>query len=256
MRTPRRTPHHVAIMQPYFLPYRNYFGLIRRCDEFLFFDDVQFCHKWQQRNCIFDGRGGKEWLTVPVLSRRPLRQRICDVITADEPLWRERMLERVQQVYGTHPCFPEVFAGFSRLVLAQTHQVRLVDVNVSLLRWAAEAMGLHIPRWGWSSAYEIDTPDASTRLLALCQGVGATHYVSGPAAKAYLRTDLFEAAGIEVIWHEEQYAPYPQAASATFDHFVAILDLLMNHGTGSHVYLEPVTPGLAVGVEDSRCANP
>jgi hypothetical protein len=225
-------------MQPYFLPYRNYFGLIRRCDEFVVFDDVQFCHNWQQRNCIPDGRGATQWLTIPVVSRRPFRQRICDVLITDERTWRSRLLERVRRVYHKHPCYDENFIRFAEIISSDCQ--RLVEVTVALMQWATVAAGLKPPLWHWSSDFDVAHLERNERLIELCRRLGATHYVSGPAAKSYMRTELFEAAGIQVIWHEESYGPYPQLGTTEFNPFVSILDLLMNHGARAHEYLRPL----------------
>jgi hypothetical protein len=237
MRKGSHATRHIVIMQPYFLPYRNYYGLIRRCDEFVIFDDVQFGRKWQQRNSIPADSGRKQWLTIPVLSRRPLLQKICDVELAPGLQWRRDMLRRIARVYCAHRHFDEVFTDLSRILLM--NHVRLVDLNVALLQWSASAIGLPAPVWRWSSQMATASDDRSRRLIKMCQALGATHYVCGPAAKIYLREDWFASAGIDVIWHEEMYPPYPQAAMPQFDHFVSILDLLMNHGTASRQYLEP-----------------
>lgn len=229
---------HIVIMQPYFLPYRNYFGLIRRCDLFVLFDDVQFCRKWQQRNCIPDGNGGKAWLTIPVISKRPDAQLIRDVRIARGGAWARALLRRVRQVYGAHPGFELAYPGLERVLLAPDE--RLVDLTVALLQWCAAAMGMPAPEWRWSSDLGVTLADRNLRLIEMCRQLGTTHYVCGPAAKVYLREDLFADAGIEVIWHEETYPPYPQAATPTFDHFVSALDLLMNHGAASHAYVQPI----------------
>ena len=42
-----------AIMQPNFLPWAGYFNLLKKVDEFIFFDDVQFSkNSWNNRNLI------------------------------------------------------------------------------------------------------------------------------------------------------------------------------------------------------------
>ena len=38
------------------------------------------------------------------------------------------------------------------------------------------------------------------RLVGLCQAVGGTEYISGPAAKDYIDAPLFEKAGIKLTW--------------------------------------------------------
>ena len=59
----------VAIMQPTYLPWSGYFGLIESVDIFVILDNVQFEKRsWQQRNQI-KTPNGSIWLTVPIFSK-------------------------------------------------------------------------------------------------------------------------------------------------------------------------------------------
>ena len=69
------------------------------------------------------------------------------------------------------------------------------------------------------------------RLIGLCQQVGASEYLSGPAAKSYLDETRFNEFGIAVRWMDYAgYPPYPQLHSPPFLHDVTVLDLLLNVG--------------------------
>ena len=58
----------VVILQPMYLLWIGYFGLIDIADVFVFYDDVQFIgSSWQQRNRIKISNGNWIWLTVPVI---------------------------------------------------------------------------------------------------------------------------------------------------------------------------------------------
>jgi len=68
------------------------------------------------------------------------------------------------------------------------------------------------------------------RLVSLLRQVGATEYLSGPSARAYLAGSeaLFEQAGIRLSFKSyEGYPEYPQL-HAPFLHAVSILDVLAN----------------------------
>jgi len=234
MRLQRSTT--VVIMQPYFLPYRNYYGLIQKADHFVIFDDVQFCRKWQQRNCILcpDGR---RWITVPVISKRPAYQLVKNVRICNKEPWQGRMLARIRHSYKNHPYFDYVYPELEMILRRPVE--RLVELTVPLLKWSASKMEIHLPKWHWSSGIGGKHPGRTERLVYICQLLGATQYLVGPAAKAYLNESLFEDVGIRVLWHEDPYPEYPQLLSQEFDHFVSILDLLMNCGPESAKYLEP-----------------
>ena len=56
----------VAIVQSNYIPWRGYFDMINRVDEFILYDDAQYTRRdWRNRNKIKTPYGLK-WLTVPV----------------------------------------------------------------------------------------------------------------------------------------------------------------------------------------------
>ena len=68
------------------------------------------------------------------------------------------------------------------------------------------------------------------RLVEICRQAGATTYLSGPAARSYIEPEIFQAAGVELVYFDyDGYPEYPQLFPP-FDHFVSILDLLFNEG--------------------------
>jgi len=227
----------VVIMQPYFLPYRNYYGLIQKADHFVIFDDVQFCREWQQRNNILCPGGTKRWMMVPVISKRPAYQLINEVRICNKEPWQGRMLARIRFSYKDHPYFDYVYPELAATIRGRVE--RLVDFTVPLLQWSASKMGIRLPKWHWSSEMGVSRLERTERLVRTCQLLGATEYLVGPAAKAYLNESLFEEVGIRVSWHEDSYSDYPQLLSQKFDHYVSVLDLLMNCGPESVKYLEP-----------------
>lgn len=228
----------VVVMQPYFLPYRNYYALVRRADVFVIYDDVQYTKGWQQRNQILRPDGLKSWMTLPVLSSRPERQLIKDArLPEEDASWRRQILVSIRDSYRKHKWFDAIFPGFESVFLKGAD--RLVDITIPLLRWSTAQLGPKEPQWLLSSELGVTGADPSDRLLRICQKLGATAYLSGPAAKDYLDVRIFEEAGIGVEWNLPAFPDYPQLLSRRFDHHVSILDLLMNCGRESARYLEP-----------------
>lgn len=227
----------IVIMQPYFLPYRNYYGLIQKADQFVVFDDVQFCRKWQQRNMILWQNKGKKWLTIPIISERPNQQLIRDVRVCNRNSWSGKMLALIRQSYKNHPHFDSIYPDLENFLKKKGD--RLVDITVPLLWWSASEMGIRLPKWSWSSELGGKELNRTERLVYICQRLDATEYLVGPAAKTYLDENLFETVGIRVIWHEDNYPDYPQLISQKFDHYISALDLLMNCGVKSINYIKP-----------------
>ena len=68
------------------------------------------------------------------------------------------------------------------------------------------------------------------KLLEICKKVGATHYLSGPAAKDYINDAKFEDANIILEYMDYSYPEYPQL-HGDFNHYVSVLDLIFNCGS-------------------------
>ena len=61
----------VALMQPAFLPWQGYFGLVAAADVFVLLDDFQFQrHSFHQRNRIRAADGAETWISLPVAHPR------------------------------------------------------------------------------------------------------------------------------------------------------------------------------------------
>ncbi len=231
MRARQRT---VAVMQPYFLPHRPYYSLIRKADVFVILDDVQFCRGWQQRNRILLPDGRKRWITIPVHSDRPARQRIDQVRICRHEPWADALLAQVERAYRNHPGFDETFPELADLLSRPGE--RLVDVTLPILRWSAARAAAPSGDWPLSSELGGRALQASERLLRLCRHFAATTYLSGPAARGYLDVELFRRNGIDVVWHRSASPEYPQMGRGPFDPLVSILDLFMNCGSASSRY--------------------
>ncbi len=68
------------------------------------------------------------------------------------------------------------------------------------------------------------------RLVEICQAFGASRYLSGPAARAYIDTAQFDAADIELVYAEYSGYPAYEQAMSPFEHGVSVIDLLMRCG--------------------------
>ena len=80
--------------------------------------------------------------------------------------------------------------------------------------------------------------DKTERLVSLCRQAGATSYLSGPAARAYLDESLFLREGISVSYMN--YSGYPEYAQLypPFEPGVSVIDLILNEGPDARRYLK------------------
>lgn len=56
----------VAVLQSNYVPWKGYFDIIHKVDEFIFYDDVKYTkNDWRNRNLILTNTGLK-WMTIPI----------------------------------------------------------------------------------------------------------------------------------------------------------------------------------------------
>lgn len=232
-------PASTAIVQSCYIPWKGFFDLIGKVDHFIVYDDVQFVKRhWHNRNKI-KPRSGSVWLTVPVVTKGKYLQNIDDTVIS-EP-WAEKHWRSISHSYSKAPYFPEYAARFRSLYEQAERLERLSDINVLFLKDIATLLGLKT-RFSWSTDYAAEGRKTA-RLLDLCRQAGATHYLSGPAAKVYFEGEKFEAAGLTYEWMDYSgYPEYPQFGES-FDHGVSILDLLFHTGPNAGKYMKLGMPG-------------
>lgn len=218
----------VAILQSSYIPWKGYFDLIARVDEFILYDDVQYTkNDWRNRNRI-KTRAGAAWLTIPVLCKGKFGQKICEAEIGDRR-WAARHWKSLQTCYARADGFPAVAPTIRDLYEHAAEERSLSRVNRLFLSALCGLLGI-ATRITRSSDYEL-RGDRTERLVHLCEQAGATEYLTGPAARAYLEEERFAARGIAVRWMS--YAGYPeyrQLHTPPFIHEVSILDLLFNVG--------------------------
>lgn len=217
----------LALLQPGYLPWAGFFDQILRSDVFLLYDDVQFDKNgWRNRNRIKTADGPR-WLTVPVLTSGRSAQRILDVCIDNRVPWARKHLGTIRQGYAHASHFEGCFSELEKVL--RRNWVRLVDLDIALIEWLCEKLGLRKPD-GRSSAVEgLDVEDPSGRIVDLCERFGARRYLTGDSARNYLNTDRFSEKNIEVVWQSYLHPRYHQQFDG-FVPFLSVLDLLLNEG--------------------------
>jgi len=216
----------VAIIQSAYVPWRGFFDLINRCDEYVVFDSVQFAKRhWHNRNVLKTAQG-PSWITIPVASKSRFEQPI-DAVEISEP-WAEKHWKSIEANYRKAHCFSSVAPVLQRLYEACSRENLLTNVNEILLRGLLEILDIDT-RIVRDSAYE-PTGTRTDRLLDICVKAQATHYLSGPSARSYLEEDKFREAGITVEWMDYPDYPIYRQLWGDFTPAVSIIDLLLNEG--------------------------
>ena len=227
----------VAILQSNYIPWKGYFDMIAAVDEFILYDDMQYTRRdWRNRNQIKTPHG-EQGLTIPVQVKGRYHQNIRET-KLDGTDWAVTHWKALIQNYRSAPHFDEIAEWLEPLYLKEsfTHisqlNRRFIEAICNYLRIKTII----------TNSWDYTLLDGKTERLAdLCMRAGGTSYISGPAAKDYVKEKVFIDMGIKLTWFEYSgYPEYPQLWGK-FSHGVTILDLLFNCGKDSPRFMRYVS---------------
>lgn len=218
-----------VILQPFYIPWRGYFQQIYKADTFIFYDDVQFEKRgWESRNRIKTANGA-QWLSIPVLNKGSIKNGTpINEIEFDKSqnAWREKHWKTIKQAYSKAPFFPQCENLLRKFYSG--NETFLADFTINSTIELARELKIEKTQFRLASEFKA-TGKKTDRLLDILEKVGATHYISGAAAKDYIETEKFREAKIELEWMVYDYPEYEQLYPP-FDGAVSILDLLLMKG--------------------------
>jgi hypothetical protein len=220
----------VAIHQPQFFPWLGYVDKIQQADCFVLLDNVQFKkNEWQNRNKIRTCQGS-QWLTVPIL--HAFGQLIYEVRINNCDHWKRKHLAALRTHYEGTPFFSQYFLELQEIYSQEWSN--LSDFNIRLLQWLLGHFGIATPIHLSSDMTLRHHP--TERLIDICHSVGATTYLAGPGAHAYMNLRTFEMSGISLDIQTFEPQVYPQRYES-FVPCLSAIDLLFNCGPHANRYL-------------------
>ncbi|MEH2610425.1 WbqC family protein [Bradyrhizobium sp. AZCC 1693] len=225
----------ICIIQSCYIPWKGFFDLIGRCDEYVVFDSAQYVKRhWHNRNRIKTANG-VEWLTIPVIVKGRFDQSI-DEVEIEKP-WAEKHWRAIELAYKRAAFFDQFAPMVKGWYEAADKLSHLSEVNLLFLKGIAGLLGLQTRLV--SDAIYPSQGVKTERLLGIARAAGADHYLSGPSARAYFDEHMFSSAGIATEWMSyEGYPEYPQL-HGSFEHAVTVLDVLFNTGPQARQYSAP-----------------
>ena len=222
-----------AIHQPQYLPYLGFFHKVHQADVLVALDTVEYHRRGLQNRNQIKASQGVQYLTVPVLQQS--KQIIRDVRINPTAEWRTEHWNAVHLNYARAPYFADHGDAY-REKLQESDSPSLCDLNIRVTRWMMAAFGISTPI---ILASDLESDGTSTdRLVNLCLAVGADRYLSGPGGRRYMDLDVFDAAGIEVVWQEFESPVYDQLwPKQGFVPDLAALDAMLCWGPGVQEWL-------------------
>ena len=198
----------ISVHQPAYLPWMGYLEKIASSDVHVFLDNVQLEKRgFTHRNRIKTPQGPL-WLTIPLHAHGHRDSQLGATRIAEESDWRRKHLKSIAQYYAKAPCFAERFPLLQEWYERSREISGLAELCFSQLGfWLGEfGIGTRIVKASdmAASGYKSDL------MLALCQELQATTYISGALGRDYLQEGDFAAAGVGVIYQSYAHPSYPQ----------------------------------------------
>jgi hypothetical protein len=174
---------------------------------------------------------GHTWLTVPVKTKSKFGDLPIDkleIANDTQPRWAQKHWLAIQSHYGKAAYFPQHTSYFQELY--SQHWDYLIDIVRNSTGHLLDILAIRTPLL-FSSQMDV-TGKKDDLILNLCRAVGATHYMSGPLGRNYIREQPFREAGIGLTYHDYNHPQYPQAYPG-FEPYMSTVDLLFNCGSDS-----------------------
>ncbi len=220
----------VVVLQPTYLPWIGYLGMIDLADIFVFYDDVQFSvQSWQQRNKIKTAQGWA-WLTVPI--EREFGSKINETRINNRTNWSKKHWKSIRQSYSKAPHFNKYAPLFEELY--QKTWEYLADLNIALIKEISRITGLET-KFMRSSELKVEGTKTE-RLINLLKKIGDDEYISNPGSRDYLEVNRFRENNIKLYWYEYEHPVYPQIRGE-FIPYLSVIDLLFNVGDEAVRYI-------------------
>lgn len=216
----------VVIHQPDFLPHLAFFHRLLYADLFVILDTAQYVNattrSWTNRDKIKTPLG-ERWITVAV-KKGPRETLIRDIELADGD-WKTDNLNLIKENYRRAPYFEQIYPSIENLYASAGRL--LADFNLKSINMLMSLFDIQIPT---VLASTLDPQGKKNDLLLdILKKVGATHYLSGLGARGYLAPEVFEQAGIQVMWQQFTHPVYAQL-HGEFIPYLSSIDLLINCG--------------------------
>lgn len=224
-----------VILQSNYFPWRGYFDLISKADVFVFYDEVKYTkNDWRNRNQVLSEKG-VHWITIPI-SSDSVNKKISDVSLGYDLNWRKSHRSLLQFCYGKSPLYKKQLKPLTDHILLEKETNNLSELNKYIIKLISSEAGFST-KFLDSSDFVLHDGKVG-RLIGLLKDVGATTYISGPAAKDYLsgEEDLFKEANLELKYYD--YPNYPKYGvdRKGYHKYLSILDYLAHEKLGDIMY--------------------
>ncbi len=223
--------NRIAIHQPNYIPWLDYFYKMNLVDYFVYFDSIQIPRgkSFVSRNRILT-RQGPIWLTVPIMGKSELNA-IKDV-KIKIGNWQRKHYKTLEINYGRCKGFERWQPQLKKIYL-NSEWKNLCDFNIALCDLICEAFEITTKRVR-SSEICSQPLYGEALILEILKSLKATHYLSGKGegSQKHISSQSFDEVNINLSFMDYDHITYSQICDGFIDNLSA-LDLILTHGSDS-----------------------
>lgn len=216
----------VVIHQPDFMPYLGFFDRLLQADIYVVFDNVQYVRGSRaltSRDKI-KTQNGEKWISVGI-QKPPFGSMISEVLLRQDMEWRKDHVNIIRENYRKSAYYDEIMPYIEELYLYQCK--RMMDFNMKSIEMLMALFDISIEMVMASS---LQAKGKSNELIIdILKKLDCYRYLSGVGAKDYYVPELYEKAGIQVVWQDFRHPVYPQQYEG-FIPYLSSIDMLFNCG--------------------------
>lgn len=216
----------VVIHQPDFMPYLGFFDRLLHADIYVIFDNVQYVRGSRaltSRDKI-KTKSGEKWISVGI-KKPPYGSMINEVLLRQDTEWRKDHINMIRENYKKSAYYDEIMPYIEDLYLYQCE--RMMDFNMKSIEMLMALFDISIEMVLASS---LQAKGKSNELIIdILKKLNCHRYLSGVGARDYYVPELYEEAGIQVVWQDFRHPVYPQQYEG-FIPYLSSIDMLFNCG--------------------------
>jgi hypothetical protein len=220
-----------AIMQPTYLPWLGYYGLMLQVDSFIFLDTAQVVKRyWDVRNRIRTSNG-ELFLTVPLKKTQHRDDTIfTNALISYESDWVAQHLKSILFAYKKATYFSPTFDLLSEIL--NTRPETLAELNINLITTFAKKLGISCKFERTSALLSLEGKKDKL-LVQVCKKSGHTDYFSPLGSAIYIEAEStggnFTQSGIGLSYQNFSHPSYSQL-HPNFVPYMSAIDAFMNCG--------------------------
>lgn len=216
----------LAVMQPYVFPYIGYFNLLKSCDIFVLYDDVNFIKQgWINRNRVLSSNN-YVMFSVP-LANQSSNLAINEVEVANFERFKWKFLRTIEQCYSKAIYFETGFEYVTEVLNREFSTIaELASYSIEI---AKERFDLQCEILNSSKSFaETKGMERSQRLISMAKMMDCTRYVNSVNGSFLYDNYEFLKKGVKLKLINPKFLPYRHCNASKFYPGLSIIDLMMN----------------------------